>query len=217
MKTIERDKAIKLRKAGRTYAEISQQLGVSKGSLSLWLCNIPYLATEESKQKRRLASINNGRILHRRKIEKILKIKELAKKEMPNIKSEEMKLLGIMAYWAEGSKTQDSLVKFTNANPKFIKFSLKWLREICQVPEEKLRLHLRIHKDVDKEKVENYWSQITRIPKIRFFKTTIKMSNSKGTRHNKLSNGIASIIVCDTKLFYKISGWIEFIIDKMKL
>ena len=128
-----------------------------------------------------------------------------------------MKLLGIMAYWAEGSKTQDSLVKFTNSNPQFIKFVLKWFRSVCRVPENKLRLHLRLHQDIGKEKVENYWSKLTKIPKARFFKTTIKSSNSKGKRHNKLSNGIASIIVCDTKLFYKITGWIDSIIDKMKL
>ncbi len=126
-------------------------------------------------------------------------------------------MLGIIAYWTEGSKTKDSLVKFTNTDPEFIKFILKWLREICGVPEDKLRLHLRIHLDTEKEKAENYWSELTNIPKEGRYKTTYKTSGSKGRRHNKLSNGIAPIIVCDLNLFYKIMGWIEGLIDNLKL
>lgn len=85
------------------------------------------------------------------------------------------------------------------------------------MPEEKLRLHLRVHRDIDKEKAERYWSEITKIPRSRFFKTTIKTSGSNGRRYNKLNNGILSVIVCDTNLFYKITGWIEGLIKRIKL
>jgi len=216
MKIVEREKAIKLRGKGLTYAEIGQRLGVSKGSLSLWLGNVPYVPTKETNERRRMASINTGQVLHRRKIERITQIKTEAAQEISDIGSKELKLLGIMAYWAEGSKTKDDLVKFTNTNPRFIKFVLRWLREICCVPKEKLRLHLRVHRDIDIESTEGYWSKITKIPRKQFYKTTIKTSGSNGRRFNKLSNGIVSIIVCDTKLFYKIMAWIEAVVDKAK-
>ena len=214
MKIGERQKAIELRKKGLTYADISKQLNVSKGSLSIWLQKIPYMLTEETKQRRKIASINTARILRQRKIQRTTNIKTEANCEIQDIKPEELKLLGIMAYWAEGSKTQDDLVKFTNTDPEFIRFALRWLREVCLVPEEKLRLHLRVHRDIDKERAEEYWSKITKVPKSRFFKTTIKTSGSNGRRHNKLSNGILSVVVCDTNLFYKIIGWIEGLIKK---
>ena len=217
MKIVERQKAIELRRGGLTYSEIGQSLKVSKGALSLWLRQTPYMPTEETRQRRKIASINNGQVLHRRKMERIIKIKREAKQEISNIKPKELKLLGIMAYWAEGSKTEDGLVKFTNTDPRFIKFALKWLREICGVPKEKLRLHLRVHQDINKEESEKYWSKLTEIPKKQFFKTTIKASGSSGKRFSKLSNGIASIIVCDVKLFYKIMGWIESLVTKTNL
>ena len=217
MKLAERNRAVKLRKEGSTYSEIKQSIGVSKSSLSAWLRDIPYATTEKSKLRRKIASINNGRLLHKRKLLRVASIRTEALSEIPNIKLSEIKLLGIMAYWAEGSKTQDGLVKFTNTNPEFIKFALKWLREVCLVPEEKFRLHLRIHKDTDKEISEEYWSKITKIPRSKFFKTTIKTSSSNGKRHNKVHNGIASIIVCNVELFHKINGWIEAIIQKSKL
>ena len=213
MKIIEREKAIGLRKQGLTYREIEGLLNVSKGSLSLWLNSIPYLPSEASNQTRRIASINAGQVLHRRKIDRVSKIKAAAKQEIKKIDTDTFKLLGVMAYWSEGSKTNDGLVKFTNADPGFIKFAVKWLRVICDVPEEKLRLHVRIHSDTDKEEAENYWSSITGIPKNRCYKTTLKKSDSNGKRFRKLSNGIASIIVCDSNLFYKIMGWIEALID----
>lgn len=217
MKISERQKAVELRGKGLTYKEIGELLYVSKGTLSLWLRDVPYIPTEESRQRRRLASINAGQILHKRKLERISKIKAVARQEIQNIEPEVFKLLGIMAYWAEGSKTKDGLIKFTNTDPKFIKFILKWLREICNVPKEKLRLHLRIHSDINKEKAENYWSKLTKISKRRCYKTTFKTSGSNGRRHNKLNNGIASIIVCDSNLFHKIMGWIEALINKSNI
>ena len=165
MKIIERQKAVKLRRKGLIYKEIGERLFVSKSSLSLWLRNIPYIPTEKSRQRRKIASINAGQVLHQRKLERIAKIKAEARLEIPNIKPKVLKLLGIMAYWTEGSKAQDDSVCFTNTDSKFIKFVLKWLREICTVPEEKLRFHLRIHPGTSREKAEAYWSRVTGIPK----------------------------------------------------
>jgi hypothetical protein len=217
MKILERERAVGLRKEGLTYGEIGKLLDVSKGALSLWLRDISYLPNEASQQRRRLASIKAGQVLHRRKMERVLKIKEAAKQEIQKIDTGMFKLLGVIAYWAEGSKTKDGLIKFTNTDPRFIQFAIKWLREICKVPEEKLRLHIRIHSDINRKKSENYWSSITGIPRNRCYKTTLKNSDSNGKRFRKLSNGVASIIVCDSNLFHKIMGWIEALIDKTDL
>ena len=108
-------------------SSVMQRIEYSKGSLSLWLGNFPYMPSEKTLRKRRIASMNAGRVLHQRKLERIAKIKREAKKEIPNIKHDVLKLLGVVAYWTEGSKTHDNLVAFTNTDAKFIKFVLKWL------------------------------------------------------------------------------------------
>lgn len=140
--------------------------------------NVPYVPTQETRERRRLASLQSSQILHKRKLERVSQIKQMAKQEVEDIKLNELKLLGIMAYWTEGSKTEDGLVQFTNSDSAFIKFILRWLRDVCKVREEKLRIHLRVHPDVDKRTVENYWSRITGIPLAQFHKTTAKISSS---------------------------------------
>ena len=217
MRIIERQEAIDLRKKGLTYEEIQQHLKISKGTLSLWLRNIPFVISNTSYNKRMSACLRNSQVLHQRKIQRTSQIVSEAKTEILNVKSYELKLLGAMAYWTEGSKTQDNQVKFTNSNPKIIKFILKWLKEICFVPDEKLKIHLRIHGDINKKEIEQYWAELTGIPLNRFYKTTFKISDSAGKRHNKLKYGIATITVCNTDLFYKIKGWIEGIIENMDL
>jgi transcriptional regulator with XRE-family HTH domain len=216
MKILERQEAIKLRRKGLTYKEIGERLSVSKGSLSLWLRDVSHTPSEKSMQ-RRTASINAGLVLHKRKLERIARIKKEAMQEIAHIKPDLFKLLGTIAYWTEGSRTHDHVVAFTNTDPRFIRFTLKWLREICAVPEEKLRLHLRIHPGTNRIKAEGYWSRVTKIPKRKFYKTTVKTSGSGGRRYNKISNGIVSIKVCDTDLFYRIMGWIDGLIDNANL
>ncbi len=209
MKLQEREKAVELRKSGLTYPEISRVLGVSKGSLNRWLKDISYTATQERLDRRRLASIQNGRTLHDRKIVRIDEIKRAAKSEIKGIDHQTLRFLGVMAYWCEGSKTVDSLVKFTNSDENLIKLMMKWFRTICKVRDDKFRIYLRLHADVDREKGENYWSKITGIPKCQFYKTSIKESGSLGKRNNYLPYGVASITICDTELFYRIRGWID--------
>jgi hypothetical protein len=120
-----------------------------------------------------------------------------------------------MAYWCEGSKTDDHLVKFTNSDSHLIRLIVKWLMISCGVSKARIRIHLRVHKDVDIDKAKEYWSNITDVPLNQFYRTTIKESESYGKRSNRLPNGIASIIVCDTMLFYRIKGWIQALSENL--
>ncbi|MFY9402496.1 MAG: hypothetical protein WAQ07_03690 [Candidatus Omnitrophota bacterium] len=215
MKIIEREKAIYLRNKGFSYNDIASKLCVSKGSLSRWLIGVSFVPSEKVIHRRYLSRIKAGQMLHNRKISRTESISNSAYKEIDSLTKNELKLIGIIAYWTEGSKTRDSLVKFTNSDPEFIRFSLKWLREVCLVPEDKIKIHLRIHDDLNKKKIEQFWSQITGIPLSRFYKTTFKKSNSLGKRKNRLQYGIASVTVCDTNLFYKIRGWIKGVINQL--
>lgn len=216
MKAEEHKKAIELRKQGLTYPEIGEILGVGRGTLSFWLRAIPHTPRQEVLNRRRAASIRNGMVLRQRKIQRVTVIKEEAKHEIKTISYEAFKLLGIMAYWCEGSKTQDSAVKFTNSEANLIQFMIQWLRVVCKVPEHKFRIHLRVHPDVDQDAAKGYWSKITGVPLNQFFKVTVKVSESGGKRPNQLPYGIVTINVCDTNLMYKIRGWIDALAEKTK-
>ena len=211
MKTKEREKAIELRRQQWTYAEIAEHLNVSKGTVSLWLRDVPYKPRQEVIERIHRARIRNSNVLHQRKAARISLALSSAKGEVQALRRAELRILGAVAYWAEGSKTIDSVVKFTNTDPELILLVLCWLREICCVPDEKLRFHLRAHPGEDVAKLEQFWSELTSIPASQFYRTTLKRSESGGRTAKKLRHGIASLIVCDTNLFYRIQGWIQAI------
>jgi hypothetical protein len=213
MKPEEREKAISLRGQRLTYSEIAKTANVSKGSLSRWLREIPHTPREATLEKVRAMQIQNTRATSARlKAEKRDRVNSgLAngKAEIKTFGLTELRMVGAMAYWAEGSKTVDSVVKFTNTDPELIMVMVRWLREVCNVPERKLRIHLRLHPGEDIQEAERFWSEKTGIPLEQFYRTTLKVSGSGGKTKRKLRWGIASVIVCDTRLFYRIKGWIN--------
>jgi len=54
---------------------------------------------------------------------------------------EQLKVAGIMLYWAEGAR-KGSTVDFANSDPDMIRIFVKFLRNICGIKEERLRVYL---------------------------------------------------------------------------
>lgn len=204
-----REKAIRLRKRHWTYSEIATNLHVSKGILSHWLRDIPYTPRQEVIVRSNLARARNAQVLANRKAARVRSILGTAKREIGSLSKGDLHLLGVMAYWAEGSKTVDSIVKFTNTDPELIRLMVRWLREICGVTREKMRFHLRIHPGENVAVTEAYWAAVTGIPANQFYRTTRKTSGSEGRTVRKVRYGIASVVVCDARLFYRIMGWVD--------
>ena len=193
--------------------EIKKELGVSKSSISLWVKNIEL--TKDQKQelsnkgvkkeiieKRRATRFKNEN--NRRQI-----IIDKAREEINNLSLQDLKILGIALYWAEGGKTQRGLVRIANGDPKIIEIMMEFLRKICYVPEKKFRGHIHIHPHLNIKKAENYWSSVSKIPLSQFYKTYSKHNISSQNKKNSLPFGTFDIYVCNTKLFLKIKGWTE--------
>lgn len=102
-------------------------------------------------------------------------------------------------------------VSFTNSDPEMIKVFLRFLREICEVPESKIQAHLRIYKHLSEAEVIKYWKEITSINQNNFKKSYCGISKSSQNKkpYNRLQYGTIQIRVNDTNLFHKITGWIE--------
>lgn len=215
MKIAERGLAITLRRDGWTYSAIQRRLCVSKGSLSRWLRGVPYTPSDQTLARRKLASVAAGQVLHQRKLDRVERIYEEARQNLPDINRDTLHWLGIVAYWAEGSKTQDGLVAFTNTDPLLIQLIREWLIECCGADPGRFRLHIRVHRDIARADAETYWRAVTGIPPEQCERTTIKESGSGGRKARKLRHGIATIKVCDTNLHYRIQGWIRGLCDRL--
>ncbi|MFH1542538.1 MAG: helix-turn-helix domain-containing protein [bacterium] len=214
MKYREKQQAVKLREQGASYSDILSILSVSKGTLSKWLKSIPITNEQKKKLRGRAksryagAKANQAKALNRQNI-----IFKEAKANVGELFKKSLFLVGLMLYWAEGTKN-GSTVAFTNSDPRMIKLMMCWFREICVVPEEKFRILVFIHSLQVNDKWRHYWSGITGVSEDRFIKPYIKPSITKH-RRNKLYNGTCAIRISSVDLMVKIKGWLEGALEIM--
>ena len=219
MKKNEAHKARAMRKKGKSLGEIAKQLGVSKGSASLWVRDI--ILTEKQKkcltqkghsvgvvEKRREARLRNEE--EKRKI-----IIQGAKKGVGNINKEALFFIGISLYWGEGSKTKRGSVEFSNSDTRLVKIMKLFFDIICIVPETKYRGHVYLHPHLNSARAEKYWSNISGIPLKQFHKTTQQHNKASLNKKDTLPYGTFTIGIYDTELFLKIMGWMEGVYDKL--
>jgi len=202
--------AIKLRKSGKSYNEILEKVSVCKSTLSLWLRDIKLTPKQLNALYRRAyekGRYKGAKANQQKRIEKTKIIISAARKEVreKSLFKNPLFLSGIMLYWAEGAKKDES-INFSNSDPRMIKFMMRWFREICEIPEEKFRIALHIHELHCRKDIERFWSDITMVPLSQFHKIQIKPTSLRH-RKNPLYDGTCGIRISNKDLFRKIKGW----------
>lgn len=214
--------AISLRKTGQSYLQISQVLEVPKSTLSYWLKNIKISKRAQAKISKRAYTKSVEALIKRNKNQTILaglKAKDIIKKSTEEAKQlidNKLFVAGVSLYWAEGYKkgaygSKYKSVDFTNSDPEMIKVMMKFFRKICKVKEDKFKLLLMAHPNMDIGKSISFWSNLTNLPYSQFSKTqTLISKSSKFVRPpDSLHYGTIHIRVYDVAIFYKIIGWIN--------
>ncbi|PIV83681.1 MAG: hypothetical protein COZ87_03420 [Candidatus Moranbacteria bacterium CG_4_8_14_3_um_filter_43_15] len=220
--------AIQLRKEGNSYSQIRDTLGVSKSTLSYWLRDLKISENARRKISARAHKISIAALIERNKNQTAL-AKERAKRIRLEAQREANKLIkrplfiaGTSLYWAEGYKkgafgSKWKGVDFANSDSSTVKVMMKFFRNICGVPNDKFRIQLMVHPNVDTEKAIAYWSKMTKISKDQFMKISYAVSKSskKKRNPNSLIYGTIHIRICDVKLFFRIIGWIDGLKEKL--
>ncbi len=213
MKLQERNKAISLRKRGLTINEIVAETNFSKASISTWVRHVEL--TEKQKQRisqkgRSLRSVElrrKSRLVNEQNKRNI--IRDMAKGEILGLTQRDLLFIGAMLYLGEGSKKSKGRAAIANSDPTVIQIMIRFFKEVCGVPHEKLRGHIHIHSHLNIKKSEMYWSLVSQIPIKKFYKTYSKKSIASLNKKDNLPYGTFELSVNDTKLFLRIMGWIE--------
>jgi transcriptional regulator with XRE-family HTH domain len=205
--------AQRLRKNGLSIKEIEKRLNVSRSSISLWVRDVKL--TEEQLNKlysnKKTGQLKGCIIAAKNKIKAR---EELTKRllreglnEIGPLSERDKFITGVAMYFAEGSKG-DKNVSFSNSDPLSIKFMFDWLRLFCKVPENKFRMNLYLHDNLNEKKAKKFWSELITIPLDQFGKSYIVKNNPSRFRKTKHIYGIARITVSNTNLHRRIMGWI---------
>lgn len=218
--------AIRLRKRGLSYNQISKKLSVPKSTLSGWLCKVELTKTAKERILKRANRKSYEGLIRRNKKQTLLaqqradSIKDSAKKEVCQMISNPIFLIGLSLYWAEGYKrgaygSKWKCVDFTNSDPRMIEAIVRFYTECCGVKRNDIKAQLIAHENLNIQKCLNYWVGITGIPKENFIKTCCSVS--KGRREKKqLTYGTVHIRIYDVRVFYRIIGWLEGLADHLK-
>ncbi len=217
-----RRKAINLRKQGYTYAEIKAQIsGLPKGTLSGWCDGIVLTKAEKQKIfKRATHALERARILasatlHKKRIERERCSTEEAKRIFAKRKNDTLFLLGVILYWAEGTKSGS--FQFMNSDPRLVRLMIRWLIDVCDVPKNMIKVRLYTHKIFVQEHNEVYWRRILSfLPKENFQKTVYKSTPHK-IKRNPEYRGCLRVEVLRIDLLRKMKYYFELISKEYSL
>ena len=219
--------ALKLRRRGKTYGEIAQIIKASKSTAYDWTKKIKLSKIAQSRIEKKLkeafgkglATYNRvyGKIRSREAAKIREKIEEEASKEIKNLRPNDLRLIGSALYWAEGNVKNRNRLQFSNSNPSMIKTAIRFFREICDIPDDKITARAHIYPSINYQKALNFWSKITRLSKKNFKPPQIQVSRaSKGKKpYNALPYGTLHLTACNTKIACRVKGWIKGISEKI--
>jgi hypothetical protein len=214
-KILDKRKALELRRLGKSYGQIRQELGLSKSTLSVWLRKYP-LAQE---QIRLLNGSNQARIEKYRQTMRLKREKRLkkhykkVKKMLLPFSKRELFIAGLFLYWGEGGKTERGAVTISNTDPAVLKFSLLWMEQALDIPKEEIKVLLHLYNDMVIEQEKEFWSKILHIPRSQFVKPYIKKSKRADLDEKGFGHGTCNLRVYNTVIKERISMGIKAVAD----
>jgi len=206
MKLLEKEKSIKLREKGFSLKEISNQLSVSKSSISLWVRDVVLTkeATTRLESRYTVGQLRSQRTLRDRRLLETRCIYKKSENFIKKIKfsGDQLMIMLSLIYWCEGGKQDTDILAFANSDPDLVKMYMLLLRLDPEINERKFRVCIHLHEYHDEYRVLRFWSKISGIPISQFTKPYRKENTSKVVRKGYM--GCASIRYSDIKYARKI-------------
>lgn len=214
MKTNLKVFAVRLRKSGFSVSEIAEKLRISKSTASLWLRDIIISKTASTRlyhrvEQGRLRGVQNKQAkIRAAQKQNFLEAHLLIDNNRNIIERQEIsKIICALLYWCEGYKGSKGSLAFTNSDPRLVALFLKLFRRSFDLKEKKFRACLHLHPyHFEKNQIE-FWSRVTKIPKIQFFKSFNKKNGGVIIRENY--PGCISVRYHDMKITRQITSLAE--------
>jgi transcriptional regulator with XRE-family HTH domain len=187
-KFVERERARELRARSWTLQEIADELGVAKGSVSVWVRDVEFTP----RPRNRGHSGHQPHPLHVKKLAEIEQCRAEAEARFGEMSADQLDLFALGLYAGEGAKTPGA-VSMANTNPLLLRLFVDWLRRSFEIDEDRLRARLYLHDGLDLEAATAYWSAATSIPE-RQFQRAYRAVADPSRRHTKHERGCLTIV-----------------------
>ena len=199
----EQAEARRLRAESWAIADIAEQLGVSKSSVSLWVRDVE-IEPLKRRPSTRTASSNR---LHRARLAEIEECNRLGIERVGTMSEEAFLAAGVALYAGEGAKTKNAVL-FANTDAAMVSFFCAWLRRFFEVDESRLRVRVYLHEGLDLEAAEAHWAQVTGIPPSQF-RAPYRAKADASIRHTKHMHGCAYVSYSSARTMREIMGLVR--------
>lgn len=214
----DKEKALLLRKSGKSYKQIKSELRIPMSTLSNWLSmhkwsqNIKKLLSEQTKKENsiRIQNLNKIRGGYLKKLYKEAEIEAI--KEFKKLKYHPLFIAGLIIYWGEGDRITKYNIRISNTDPAMIKLFIDFLIKICGVPKNRIKSSLLLYPDLDNIICKEYWSKKILIPKNCFNKSIFITGKHKTKR---LQYGVCNIVFTNAYLKRKLLIWLKLLSKEM--
>jgi hypothetical protein len=222
MKSAFKERAIELRKCGKTYSEILQTVPVAKSTLSLWFRSVD-LASQQKQaitQKRIDGQLRGALARREARLREVQVSVEKGRVAVSSLSKRELWLIGIALYWAEGNKqnlrSPSAGINMCNSDVRMIAVFRHWLT-LLEVPDSDIYYELYIHESRKSETVTfaAWWEIGLGLSPGEIQRIYFKKGNRKTNRTNTgdLYHGLLRIRVkASTSLNRRLHGWISGIV-----
>jgi|AntDeeMinimDraft_6_1070357.scaffolds.fasta_scaffold13120_1 hypothetical protein len=212
-----KEKALKLRKEGKSYSQIKEEIDVAKSTLSRWLSDYPL----PPERLRELRDNNPRRIekfrqtMQKKREEEMEEYYKQAKQDIIGT-DDSLLLLGFYLYWAEGGKSNRYRVSVSNTDPAMLRFFIDWLEKIS-AEKEKITATLHAYRDMNPSVEIDFWSKYLNLKPDQFSKPYIKDSNlSDRTYQLKHHHGTCNVFYLKKEIAYYVHGGIRYLQERHK-
>jgi hypothetical protein len=206
MKFDKQQEAKSFRKDGKSITWIAKQLGVSKGSVSLWVKDLEL--TIDQKNQLLASQTNNFKYIYNNSKQKQFLSKREENQEIGRNKAKEkdtLHCMGCMLFWAEGTKDKNRIA-FTNSDANMLKLFVRFLKETLSIQNDQISMTVNcfLNNENDIAEVINWWITELNLQGARQTKPTIKITNDPILNH-----GVCRITVFNTELAQQLYGAIQ--------
>lgn len=217
-----KSKAIMLRKKGKTCGEIKKIIAkpIPKSTLSHWFRNIVFPKMYwERMNKKIVKNIEKARaralIVNRMKREKYIEeVKDRVKHLSARLKEKDVAKIALaMLFLGEGSKNRRGSLMFGNSDPMTICLFLHLLRSCYDIDESKFRCTVQCRADQNIKKLEKFWSLITKIPLLQFYKAKVDPRTIGKPSKNPDYKGVCRIDYFSGDIFMELKQIIVVIFE----
>lgn len=214
-----KERAVQMRKDGKTYSEIGEALNVPKSTLSFWLAGI---LIPKKGTRRRSVAIKRGNV--RARVAALLAKRASQDARRKRLQTKHEGLTGLLQekqtamialavlYLGEGAKTQ-SRIMFGNSDPRIVAFFLRLLRHCFPIDESKFRCTVQCRADQDIVALERFWSRLTSIPSSQFYATRRDPRTIGKPSKNPDYKGVCRIDYFSSEVFNDVAAAMSAVVE----